>query len=257
MYHILDATVKLQMMKLLFFFWSFLLLGFFAQAQTLLSVDQMPYFAGCGDLKNGSAEKRNESNRKIVEFVQKNLIYPDSAKISGVDGVVIVRFVVNANGAVEDAKLLYDIGYDCGEEALRIVGAMPTWEPAMKDGQSVSVELEMPVRFDMVDGLKLSGYSLVWGDLDSDMVTKKQLKKLIRQPVHALADTGDEIDLLELNVVVVRRDKIVKEKLSDGQLNTKQKKIIKRIRSKSILELIGTVQQNGQFYYIHRSLMVK
>ncbi len=244
-------------MKKIVFVLGFLILVFWAQAQEVRSVDQMPYFVGCQQYKNGSAEKRNASNQKIVEFVKNHLSYPDSAKLHGVEGVVIVRFTVNQYGKVVAPKVLYDIGYGCGEEALSIVRNMPDWEPAVKEGQPVAVELEIPIHFDLVEDSKLDGYSLVWGDLDSDVVSKRKLKKLIKEPIHAIADTGDEIDLLELNVAIVRRDKIIKEKLSDGRLSPKQKKLIKRVRPKSTLELVGTVQQHGHFYYIHRTLMVR
>ncbi len=244
-------------MKLLSILLSFLLFSLFAQAQEVKEVDQMPYFKGCQHLKTGSAEKRNESNRKIVEFVQKNLIYPDSAKIMDIEGVAMVRFLIDEKGRVQNPELLYDLGYGCGDEALRIIRKMPRWEPAVKDNQPVAVELEMPIRFEFLDEDILDGYRLVWGDLNNDVVSRRRLRKLMKSPIYVLSNLGEKVDILELNVVIVRKDKIVKEKLSDGKISSKQKKIINRVLPNSMIVLIGTIQQNGKFYYIRRELTLR
>ncbi len=244
-------------MKLLPFLFSFFLLSLFAQAQDVLEVDQMPYFKGGKHLKNGSAEKRNLSNQKIVEFVQKNLIYPDSAKLMGIEGVAIVRFLIDEQGRIQNPKLLYDLGYGCGDEALRIIRKMPRWEPAVKDKQPVAVELELPIRFEFLDEDVLDGYRLVWGDLNEDVVSRRRLRKLMKSPIYVLSNLGDEVDILELNVVIVRKNKIIKEKLSGGKLTAKQRKIINRVLSNSLIVLIGTIQQKGKFYYIRRELKLR
>ena len=250
-------------MKLLFTRFGFLLISAFAclissqlDAQDVLEVDQMPYFSGCQDLKDGSAEKRNESNRRIIEFVQKNLIYPDSAKILGIEGVAVVHFLIDDQGHIQNPKLLYDLGYGCGEEAIRIIQKMPKWAPAMKDGQPVAVELEMPIRFEFKDEDELAGYRLVWGDLNEKVVSRRKLRKLMKSPIYVLSELGEKVDILELNVVIVRKDKIVKEKLSGGKLTTKQKKMIKLALPKSLIVLIGTIQQNGKFYYIRQEILL-
>jgi len=250
-------TQTLQIMKLLPLLFGFLLLSFFAQAQDVSEVDQMPYFKGCKHLKDGTAEKRNESNRKIVEFVQENLTYPDSAKVMGIEGVAFVRFRINETGQVENPTLLYDLGYGCGEEALRIIQNMPRWEPAVKAGQPVSVELEMPVRFEFIDEDVLDGYRLVWGDLNEGKVSRRKLRKLMKFPIYVLTELGEKVDILELNVVIVRKDKIVKEKLSGGKLILKQKKMLRRVLPNSLIVLIGTIQQKGKFYYIRRELRLQ
>lgn len=244
-----------QIMKLLSLVLGFLLFGFWAQAQKVVDVDQMPYFAGCEHLKIGTAEKRNESNRKIVEFVESNLVYPDSAKAAAIEGVVVVRFTIDEHGNVQEPRLMYDLGLGCGDEALRIVREMPRWTPATKDGAPVIVELEMPVRFEFVDSLVLDGYRLVWGDLNEDALSRKKIRQLLGAPIYVLSEAGEKVDILELNVAIVRNDKIIKSKLSGGTLNSKQKKMIKRALPKSLIVLIGTIQQQGRFYYIRRELV--
>ncbi len=238
---------------------SFILLlfvAFFAQAQspTALKVDQMPYFSGVEKLKDGSAEKRNESNRRIIEFVGASLVYPDSAKINGIEGTVFLRFTINRAGKLVNPRLLYDIGFGCGEEALRIVREMPDWAPALLDGKPVPVDLDLPIKFELVDDQILAGYTLVWGDLDSDVVTKKKLIQLMGEPLIALDEKGEEVDLLELKVAIVKNDEISRESMSDGSFTKKQKRLIRWLRRSQLLELVGTVQKGGKFYFIHREL---
>jgi len=247
-------------MKLLSFLFSFLLFGLpngMVHAQDVLEVDQMPYFKGCEHLKASSAEKRNESNRKIVEFVQKNLTYPDSAKILEIEGVSLVRFLIDEQGQVQNLKLLYDLGYGCGDEALRIIELMPRWTPAVKGGQPVAVELEMPIRFEFSDDDVLDGYRLVWGDLNMDEVSRRKLRKLMKSRVYVLTELGEEVDILELNVVIVRKDKIVKEKLSGGKLTSDQRKLINWALPRSMIVLVGTIQREGKFYFVRKELKLK
>lgn len=237
-----------------------LLFFFSAQAQTekVLEVDQMPYFYGCKSFKENSAEKRNASNQKLLEFISSNLTYPDSAKTKEIEGTVFLKFTVNEKGKVTDIKLLYDIGYGCGAEALRIVSIMPEWEPAHTNNQRVAVDLELPIRFEMVDDNQLAGYSIIWGDLSDDRISRKKLKQLTKEPITALNAKGEVIDLLELKVVVIKNNKIIKEKISHGEMDRSQKKLLKRFWAPEyIVELVGTVQKKGKFYYIHREIQVK
>ena len=225
-----------------------------AQDPAATQVDQMPYFNSVNQLKAGSVEKRNESNRRIIEFVGASLVYPDSAKVNAIEGTVFLRFTINKAGKLVNPRLLYDIGFGCGEEALRIVNEMPDWEPALLNGQPVPVDLDLPVKFELVDDQVLAGYTLVWGDLDSDLVTKKKLIKLMEEPLKAFNEQGEEVDLLELKVAIVKNDQITRERLSDGRFNKKQKRLIKWLRRSQLLELVGTVQKEGKFYFIHREL---
>ena len=58
----------------------------------------MPYFEGCEDLDNGTSEKRNCSNNRLIQYVSNVIQYPEKAKSEGIEGTVLVRFVVDENG---------------------------------------------------------------------------------------------------------------------------------------------------------------
>ena len=100
-------------------------------------VEQMPAFPG--------------GEEKLIEFVSKNVEYPQEAKEKGVQGRVFVGFVVEKDGSVGDVKLLRGIGHGCDEEALRVVQGMPKWKPGMHNGEFVRVSYQIPIHFKLED----------------------------------------------------------------------------------------------------------
>lgn len=229
-----------------------------AAQQAPADVDEMPYFNGCSELKDGSARKRNASNRLLAEFIRQHLTYPDSAKAAGIEGTVYLRFVVDTRGRVTSPQVLYDPGYGLGDEALRILSLMPPWEPARQDGKPVAVTMELPIRFELKDDQVIArGYQIIWGDYDSPVLTKRQLRRLLDSPIRVLDPHGDIVDLLELKVAIVRKDKIIKERISDGRLSKAQKKIIRRARRHTLIELVGTIQKAGKFFFVRKEIKVR
>jgi periplasmic protein TonB len=83
----------------------------------------------------------------LTSFLSSNLLYPDSARIAGVQGTVYVTFVVEPDGQVTNARILRGIHPDCDAEVLRVVGMMPAWKPGMQRGKPVRVQFNLPVRF--------------------------------------------------------------------------------------------------------------
>ena len=96
-------------------------------------VDQMPKFPG--------------GEQAMFEFIGKNVKYPQKAKDEGVQGRVFIQFVVEKDGSINEVKLLRGIGGGCDEEALRVVKAMPKWEPGMHKGEHVRVSYCLPIFF--------------------------------------------------------------------------------------------------------------
>jgi periplasmic protein TonB len=80
-------------------------------------------------------------------FLTKNLRYPADAKEKGIEGNVVVKFVVNENGKLSDLEVLRGIGGGCDEETLRVIYAMPNWIPGRHNGANVNVYYTLPVRF--------------------------------------------------------------------------------------------------------------
>jgi protein TonB len=99
-------------------------------AEPLVFVQQMPVFAG-----------------DINDYISKRITYPDAARNGGIDGKVLVRFVVNEDGSVTNATVVRGIGGGCDEEALRIVRGMPHWKPGKQNGVPVKVYFTLPLAF--------------------------------------------------------------------------------------------------------------
>ena len=96
-------------------------------------VDDMPSFPG--------------GETKLMEYVGKNLKYPQEAREKGVQGRVFVGFVVEPDGSISDVKLLRGIGGGCDEEAIRVVKSFPKWKPGKHQGKFVRVSYMLPVNF--------------------------------------------------------------------------------------------------------------
>jgi protein TonB len=113
-------------------------------------VEEMPRFPGCEHL-GSKAEKQKCHQEKLLQFVYKNIKYPAIARENGVEGQVVVRFVVDEKGKVGKAEILRDIGAGCGKEALRVVelmnGMAQTWIPGKQRGRPVKVWFNLPVKF--------------------------------------------------------------------------------------------------------------
>lgn len=96
-------------------------------------VEQMPDFLG--------------GEEELMKFLKNNIVYPQMAKESGIQGTVYVTFVVTKDGKIKDAVVLRGIGGGCDEEALRVIKLMPEWKAGKQNGQAVPVQFNLPIKF--------------------------------------------------------------------------------------------------------------
>lgn len=87
----------------------------------------------------------------INEFISQNIKYPRHARKSGVEGRVIVKFLVDENGKIGELEAKTKIGEGLEEEALRVVGKMPRWKAGIQDDKNVKVYYTLPIRFQLED----------------------------------------------------------------------------------------------------------
>jgi len=80
-------------------------------------------------------------------YLGKSLHYPDQAREAGVQGRVVIKFVVNEDGSISDVVLIRGIGAGCDEEAKRVIAAMPAWKPGKLNGIPVKVYYCIPINF--------------------------------------------------------------------------------------------------------------
>ncbi len=78
--------------------------------------------------------------------LQSSIRYPEIARKAGIEGRVIVQFIVTENGTVENPRVIRGIGGGCDEEALRAV-AKAKFEPGRQRGKPVRVQYSLPIMF--------------------------------------------------------------------------------------------------------------
>lgn len=87
----------------------------------------------------------------IQEYINNNLVYPAKAKEYFIQGKVVVKFIVRANGSIDSPIVVKGVSEDLDLEAIRIVKSMPQWNPGEKDGQKVDVYFSLPITFLLSD----------------------------------------------------------------------------------------------------------
>ncbi len=100
------------------------------EPETFIYVEQMPQFNG-----------------NINQYLASNINYPASAREAGVDGRVVIKFVVSEDGSVTDAVVERSVNSALDAEALRVVRSMPKWKPGRQNGKAVKVYFRVPVKF--------------------------------------------------------------------------------------------------------------
>ena len=97
------------------------------------NVEQMPVFPG-GD-------------QALMQYVIKEVKYPDDAKKAGIQGKVLVVFVVSKEGKVINPKIVRSVSPSIDKEALRVVSSLPKWVPGKQKGKNVDVSYTIPISF--------------------------------------------------------------------------------------------------------------
>ena len=101
--------------------------------QVFTAVEQMPQFPG-GDAA-------------LMKFLSSNINYPQVAMENGVQGRVIVQFVVTKNGTVGEVKVIRSVDRDLDKEAIRLCKSLPKFIPGKMNGQAVNVWYTLPITF--------------------------------------------------------------------------------------------------------------
>lgn len=114
-------------------------------------VQDMPRFPGCEEMAD-SGEKKKCAEKKMLEFIYKSIKYPTLAKENGIEGMVVISYVVEKDGSVTNAKVLRGPGSGCNNEALRVVNSMPKWIPGKQRNQPVRVQFNLPIGFNLEGG---------------------------------------------------------------------------------------------------------
>jgi len=94
-------------------------------------VDEMPQYPG--------------GEEALMKHILGNLKYPKTAKDKGIEGRVIIRFVISKTGEVTNVEVLRGLYPDCDNEGVRVIKSMPNWTPGKQDGKEVPVYFTIPI----------------------------------------------------------------------------------------------------------------
>lgn len=112
--------------------------------------EKLPFFEGCPELKGDYEERKKCTDQLLMKYIYENISYPESARLNGVEGTVVISFVVTKEGKLRDFKILRDPGQGCGAEVIRIMQPMTEkvmWIAGMSEGKPINCKMQMPVRF--------------------------------------------------------------------------------------------------------------
>jgi len=96
-------------------------------------VDQLPVFDG--------------GMTTLYKYISSNIIYPEQARIEGIEGKIFVEFVISKDGSIKNTRILRGINSECDNEALRVVSQMPSWKPGIYKDQAVNIKMVLPITF--------------------------------------------------------------------------------------------------------------
>lgn len=132
----------------------------------------------------------------LMTYLRDNIKYPAEAAKAGMQGKVIVQFVVGKDGTVRDVKPIRNISPELDAEAVRVVAAMPKWVPGYQRGEAVNVRYTLPVNFRMDGGpdsksQKAAGSNIAFSDdvyyvVDGVHVSAAELKKISADKINSI-----------------------------------------------------------------------
>lgn len=96
-------------------------------------VEEMPSFPG--------------GQGAMMQFLSSNLQYPEEARLGGLQGRVIVGFIVERDGSISNVKISRSVAPSLDSEAIRLAKSMPKWKPGKSDGHTVRVKYTIPIVF--------------------------------------------------------------------------------------------------------------
>jgi protein TonB len=107
-------------------------------SEPFISVEQMPMLGDCKD--------ETCTQTEIMKFIARNFKYPEIAKANGVEGRVILEFVVEKNGKVGRVKILKGLDKHIDKAAINVVEKLPVFTPGKQIGKAVPVKYTVPIK---------------------------------------------------------------------------------------------------------------
>jgi len=113
--------------------------------------DQLPKTLDKGEIVLSLADKMPEfpgGEEALRNYINNSIQYPEYAIENEIMGRVFVSFVVSKTGEVANCKVVRGVDESIDIEALRVINSLPSWKPAVKNGEFVNVRYTVPIKFE-------------------------------------------------------------------------------------------------------------
>ncbi len=239
-------------------------------------VEYMPHFEGCEDIED-KTERKKCSDEAIITFLQENVVYPVEAREQGIEGRVVVRFIVEKDGTINGLEILKDPGAGCGEESLRVINLMPNWIPGKQKGKKVRVYFTLPIMFKLsVEELpqeyfepqeKFSNINDIFCERYlAEFMSKEKLNNLLETEmdtsnVCSVQGTISKISNIKLTYTKSGEDKEYYS--NNGVLNEEMLKVLKNVEIGDVIAfefiMIVSLEGSDQVFEqeVYRSLIIE
>ncbi len=126
----------------------------------------------------------------LMKFLSENTRYPVIAIDHGIQGRVIVRFVVTKTGKVSNVEVMRGVDPSLDREAVRVVEAMPAWKPGTQKGEAVNVYYTLPIVFKLPADTKKESQPVDAGKSDGE---KRSDESGVSQKLSIVLDSGERV----------------------------------------------------------------
>ncbi len=121
---------------------------FFQEKEIIKSPVNIKYafMSSCKEITD-EKERKKCSNTAIINYIYKNITYPEDARFFGIEGTALFRFVVNKKGELTKIQSLNALCESIEKECLRLLNRFPDWSPGEKDGEKIKISHTLPIKF--------------------------------------------------------------------------------------------------------------
>jgi len=112
----------------------------------VIIADRMPVYGEC-NLNDNESVRRSCTNKSVMKTIYSYVKYPSIARENSIEGTVVVSFVVDKKGEIQNLEIVRDIGAGCGKEVIKAMNKLGKFYPGKHNGRPVSVIYKLPVKF--------------------------------------------------------------------------------------------------------------
>ena len=215
----------------------------------ILAIVDVPHNAGeNGEMTPDVLPQYPGGENEMFKYLAMNVHYPQTAMAAGVQGRVVVEFVVEKDGSLGNITVLKSVSPDLDAEAVRVAETMPAWTPGQKDGQPVRCKMALPVSFKLTSSDKC-GLDAVkeYNAKDKDVMSGKTVDDVVVVGYGTMKKSEDEAPVVS---TIKMKNDIVDYNLGSGNpvyfVDGEQVSDIKNIDPDKIKSI--TVKKNDARY---------